>query len=61
MSSYFAFSLPGPPTECWLGLEEDHGWNEVSNATQPWCQQNHDKNGEKTMNKMEKDGEQTKK
>ena len=23
----------------------------------PWCQQNHDKYGEKTANKMEKDGE----
>ena len=61
MSSYFAFSLPGAPTEHQPVLEEMHGWNEVSNATQPWCQQNHDKYREKTVNKMENDGEQTKK
>ena len=51
MSSYFAFGLPGPPTECQPVMEEDHGQNEVSNATQPWCQQNHDKYVEKTEQK----------
>ena len=61
MCSYFAFGLPGSPTEHWPVLKEDHGWNEVSNATRPWCQQNHDKYGGKTANKVEEDGEQTKK
>ena len=42
--------------------EENRGRNEVSNTTRPWShQQNHDKHGEKTANKMENDGEQTKK
>ena len=44
-----------------LVLEENCGQNEVSNATQPWCQQNHGKYGEKTVNKMEKDGKQAQK
>ena len=48
-----------PQTEHWLVSEEDHGWNEVSNATQPWCQ--HDEYGENIVNKTEKDGKQTKK
>ena len=48
-------------TEHCLVSEENHGQNEVSNAAQPWCQQNHDKYGEKKANKAGKDSEQTQK
>ena len=45
------FHSAGPPTDHWPVLDVNHGWNEVSNTTQPWCQQNHDKYGEKTAKK----------
>ena len=57
---FFLFCIQ-PPTECQPVSEENHGQNEVSNATRPWWQQNYDKYGEKMVNKMEKDGKQTKK
>ena len=48
-------------TERWRVKEENCEWNEDYDATQPWCQQNHDKYGENMANKVGKDDKQTQK
>ena len=57
MSSYFAVSLPGPQLSAgWYGKRI---MVRMKFPTQH--QQNHDKYGEKTVNKMGKDGEKQRK